>query len=138
MYQKIYKNFVGFVLGLNGVLLLLIGARMIRTAASRVGQFSLDNSGIAEVLPIFQILGVSDAALSLFSFVAMVMVFRLQESARIFGYVVGAHLIVSGTAIYMVTDQLFGLTFILPRGLIICGLIWGLARVASPAEPGRQ
>lgn len=126
--MKMYKYVVAFVLGLNGALLVAVGLRMITTVETRVLQFGLDASQSEGLTPIMFALGVSDAVVSIFSFVAMVLVFKGHSAGRIFSLVVGVHLLLTGVIIYVLTSGLFGLYFIASRGLVILLLTWPLQR----------
>jgi hypothetical protein len=133
--MKIYRYIVAFVLGLNGAMLVAIGIRMILTVDERISQFGLDVSQSVNLAPIMHALGVSDAVVSIFSFLAMILVLKGHAAGRILSFVVGAHLLITGVAIYLLTSGLFGLFFIASRGVVIVVLSW-LLQTDKSTRPG--
>ena len=126
--MQVYRYIVACLLGLNGALLVAVGVRMITTVDARISQLGLNASQSESLAPTMYALGVSDAVTSIFSFVAMVLVLKGHSAGTIFSFVVGAHLLVTGVAIYAVTGALFGLLFIASRGVVIVALTWPLRR----------
>ena len=133
--MKIYRYIVAFVLGLNGAMLVAIGIRMITTVDERISQFGLNVSQSTNLAPTMHALGVSDAVVSIFSFVAMILVLKGHAAGRGLSFVVGAHQLITGVAIYLLTSGLFGLFFITSRGVVIIALTWPL-RTDESMRPG--
>ena len=123
-----YRKFVAVVLGLNGLILVLIGYMILTTAESQLAALDLETSQIRQILPNYFGLGLSDALSSVFSFAAMVLVYRANPSGRTLSLLIGIYLALVGLGLYLLSGALFGLYFISARGLIIMGLAWKLSR----------
>ncbi|MCZ6854871.1 MAG: hypothetical protein O7G86_13230 [Gammaproteobacteria bacterium] len=123
-----YRKFVAIVLGLNGLILVLIGYMILATAETQLAALDLEASQIQQVVPTYYGLGLSDALSSLFSFAAMVLVYRENPSGRTLSLIIGIYLALVGLGLYLLSGALFGLYFISARGLIIAGLAWKLSR----------
>ncbi len=121
-----YKNIVAAVLGINGLLLLVIGGGMIARVSTQLAGLGLGSVDAEAVSVTYYALGASDAGLSLFSLVAAVFVFKGSNAGRVLAIVVGANLILVGVGIFSLTGAMFGLYFIGLRGLIIVALAWML------------
>ena len=123
-----YRKFVAVVLGLNGLILVLIGYMILTTAETQLAALDLETSQIQQILPNYFGLGLSDALSSVFSFAAMVLVYRANPSGRTLSLLIGIYLALVGLGLYLLSGALFGLYFISARGLIIMGLAWKLSR----------
>ena len=121
-----YKNVVATVLGLNGVLLILIGIRIVTSAEAQFDLLGLDASQIDSLTPTVYVLGLSDAVSSIFSLTAMVLIFRDSAAGKTLAYLVGANLLLVGIGLSVLTGAMFGIYFIAPRGAIIVILAWRL------------
>lgn len=128
-----YRKFVAVVLGLNGLILVLIGYMILTTAESQLAALDLETSQIRQILPNYFGLGLSDALSSVFSFAAMVLVYRANPSGRTLSLLIGIYLALVGLGLYLLSGALFGLYFISARGLIIMGLAWKLSRSDTSA-----
>lgn len=124
----VYRKFVAVVLGLNGLILVLIGYMILTTAETQLAALDLETSQIQQILPNYFGLGLSDALSSVFSFAAMVLVYRANPSGRTLSLLIGIYLALVGLGLYLLSGALFGLYFISARGLIIMGLAWKLSR----------
>ena len=127
-----YKNIMAGILGLNGLLLVAIGVGMITTVSSRITQLGLADSQAQGLSVSLYALGVSDSVLSIFSFAAMVLIYKGIPAGRVLAYVVGANLILAGAGIFILTKALFGLYFIALRGVIIIAL----TSILMPGDQG--
>ncbi len=123
-----YRKFVAVVLGLNGLILVLIGYMILTTAETQLAALDLETSQIQQILPNYFGLGLSDALSSVFSFAAMVLVYRANPFGRTLSLLIGIYLALVGLGLYLLSGALFGLYFISARGLIIMGLAWKLSR----------
>ena len=65
----------------------------------------------------------------------MILVLKGHAAGRILSFVVGAHLLITGVAIYLLTSGLFGLFFIASRGVVIVVLSW-LLQTDKSTRPG--
>ena len=127
-----YKNIMAGILGLNGLLLVAIGVGMITTVSSRITQLGLADSQAQGLSVSLYALGVSDSVLSIFSFAAMVLIYKGIPAGKVLAYVVGANLILAGAGIFILTKALFGLYFIALRGVIIIAL----TSILMPGDQG--
>jgi len=121
-----YRKFVAIVLGLNGVILMLVGFMILRTAESQLLALELEVIQIQQIVPTYIGLGLSDFLSSLFSFAAMVLIYRGNPSGRTLSLLIGVYLGLVGFGLYLLSGALFGLYFISARGLIITVLAWKL------------
>ena len=123
-----YRTIVALVLGINGVLMLLIGGAMIARTTSRISQLGIEASKAKTIAISLNSLAVSDAAMSLFSFVAMYFIYKNSEVGKVLGLLVSINLIFVGVGIFVLTSALFGLYFLAARGLFIGMLLFFLKK----------
>jgi len=122
----VYKNLVATVLGLNGLTLVVIGSLIASSAQWQLEQLELDAGQITRILPTFYGLGLADAASSLFSLFAMVLIYRQRPSGKTLAFVVAANQIFVGVGLYLLTGFQLALYFIGGRGVVIAALAWRL------------
>jgi len=106
--------------------MLAVGLLMVYSTDARLAEYSLNASQIEQIAPTFFGLGVSDGLGSLFSFVAMVLVYRGSPNGRILALTVGAYHVLAGLSLFVLTAGDFALYFVIPRGVIIMVAGWGL------------
>ena len=121
-----YKNLVAAVVGFNGLILIAIGCLMILSAQSQFIDLELDPVQIERIAPTLYGLGLADATSSLFSLLAMVLVYRQSPYGRTLALVVAANQLVVGVGLYLLTGISLALYFIAMRGAIIAALAWRL------------
>ena len=128
--NAMYKNIVAAVLGANGLILAAIGVLIASTAESQLTDLGLEAEQISRVVPTFYGLGVADASSSLFSFFAMVLVYRRHPLGRSLALVVAATQLAVGIGLYLLAGVPIALYFIALRGAIVGVLAWRLPRCA--------
>ena len=121
-----FRKIVALVLGINGILMLLISGAMIARISSRISQLGLEASAAESLATPLNSLAASDAGMSLFSFVAMYLVYKGSEVGKILGLLVSVNLVIVGIGIFALTNALFGLYFIAARGLLVGILLFFL------------
>ena len=121
-----YKNFVAAVIGLNGVLMLLIGYGIASTSGPQFEALGVTEAQLDLASVSYLSLAAADAANSVFSFAAAFFIIKENPAGRILALVTGAYIVLAGIGIYMLTGDLFGLYFIALRGAVIAGLAWFL------------
>ena len=121
-----HRNVVVAVLGTNGLILLAIGVLIASSGHSQLVEFGLTADQVGQVLPTFYGLGLADASSSLFSLLAMVLVYQQRPAGRTLALVVGANQLAVGVSLFLLTAFPPALYFIALRGVIIAGLAWAL------------
>jgi hypothetical protein len=120
------KNLVAVVLGANGMILLVVGILIASSARPQLLGFGLGADQISRVVPTFYGLGLADAASSLFSFLAMVLVYQERPVGRALALAVAANQLVVGIGLFALAAFPPALFFIALRGVIIAALAWRL------------
>lgn len=122
-----HRSLAVAVLGANGLILLAVGVLILATARSQLVELGLEADQIARAAPTFYGLGLADAASSLFSLLAMVLVHRQHPAGRTLALVVAANQLVIGVGLYLLTALPLALYFIALRGLVIGAVAWPLS-----------
>ena len=133
-----HKNLLAALLGLNGLTLLVIGLLIALSTRSQLGDLELGATQVEQIAPTFYGLGLADASSSLFSFLAMVLVYRKQPSGRALALVVAANQLIVGVGLYVFTSVLAGLLFIAARGAVIGALAWTLPDEGASVPPAER
>lgn len=105
-----YKNVVATILGLNGVLLLVIGSAIVMNVQNRLDQLGVDASAADGLEISLYALGASDAGLSLFSFLAAYLIARRRAAGKTLALVVGANLVLVGVGVFLPKPSDYGKT----------------------------
>jgi len=120
------EKLVSAVLGANGLILLTVGVLVAATARSQLDGFGLAADQTGRVVPTFYGLGLADASSSLFSWFAMVLVYRQHPLGKVLALTVAANQLIVGVGLYLLTSAPLALYFIALRGVIIGTLAWRL------------
>jgi hypothetical protein len=128
------KNLLAGVLGVNGLILLAVGVSILSSARSQLIGFGLGPDQISKVVPTFYGLGLADASSSLFSLLAMLLVYRESSSGRTLALVVAAYQLIVGVGLFVVASFPPALFFIATRGVIIGALAWPRPRRSTDAS----
>ncbi len=129
------KNLAAGVLGANGLILLVVGVAIASSARSQLLGFGLGPDQVPQVVPTFYGLGLADASSSLFSLLAMMLVFQGRPSGRTLALVVAANQLIVGIGLFALASFPPALFFIALRGVVIAALAWPLPRQNLQASP---
>jgi hypothetical protein len=129
--EAMHKNLTAAVLGVNGLILLTVGAFIASSAQSQLAEFGLGADQIARTVPTFYGLGLADASASLFSLLAMVQVYRQRPSGRTLALAVAANQLTVGVGLFLLASFPPALYFIALRGVMIAALAWPLPRQSA-------
>jgi hypothetical protein len=129
--DAMHRKLVAAVLGANALILLAVGTFIASSADSQLGESGLAADQISRVAPTFYGLGLADAASSLFSLLAMVLVYRQRPLGRTVALVVAANQIIVGFGLFVLAAFPPALYFIALRGVLIAAIAWPLARQSA-------